>query len=524
MDKKIIPAALLLFAIALSACQNEGEPSSVSIDPAESIVINNGEPITLLLDLNGLMPTTNTEPTEQQPTVFRSIQDITDEFIARFPNVSVEWAYSKKSVGDWAQWMTTQVASENAPDIVMMHGSEYSDRGWYEDLTDILEEPNVFIPEGQRGSVHWKDQFPKYQWLSDMTCDAANRICAVPIMCYPGTATAYYYNTEIFDELNLDVPTNWEEFKAICDKINAESDYVAVGPWSLNATVNVDVWDIQFSLGPTYAKKIQDQWDYNGDGVMTQDEKLRATYEGVFYGQGPNIKNILSLYNEVKYKYNSILQTGAGSTNYQPMWTSGQVAMMEDGMWRIDEEKVDALRKFEFGIFPTPLANSETSEYCADFQMGHGAYNPPICESFNICKQASEQKGPGHLQASKLFLMWLSVPENINRMVDEVGGQYVGAVYDTIIPASVTEFLQQDFPRTPNCNWTRGVTVATRTKMSRYFQYWVADRYSNSRFFQNYDRELHQGCMDMIQALSIDTSGWDDGYNPDFDYGVLDSI
>ena len=67
--------------------------------------------------------------------------------------------------------------------------------------------------------------------------------------------------------------------------------------------------------------------------------------------------------------------------------------MMEDGMWRISAENVNVERKFEYGIFPTPLADSSTSaEYCADFETGYGAYNPPICESFNICKQAVEKK------------------------------------------------------------------------------------------------------------------------------------
>ena len=37
-------------------------------------------------------------------------------------------------------WMTTQISSNDAPDIVMMHGSEYSDRGWYENLNEIMEE------------------------------------------------------------------------------------------------------------------------------------------------------------------------------------------------------------------------------------------------------------------------------------------------------------------------------------------------------------------------------------------------
>ena len=195
--------------------------------------------------------------------------------------------------------------------------------------------------------------------------------------------------------------------------------------------------------------------------------------------------------------------------------------MVEDGMWRINEENVDAARKFEYGIFPTPLANSSTSEYCTDFDFGNGAYNPPICESFNIVKEASKQKGKAHLLASKLFLMWLTCPKNINRMVDEQQGQYIGAVYNTMVPLEIVDFVKGQFPRTPNCNWTTGVTVDSQTKMSRYFQYWIADRFNNEKFFKNYDKELHQGCLDMIAALNIDVSSWTDGYNPDFDYSTL---
>lgn len=516
---KRITAAVLsgLMCLNFASCK-DGENSS-SADAWNGILINDGKPLTLLVDINGLMPTTNTEPTEQQPTVFRSIQDITDEFTEMFPNVRVQWAYSKKSVGDWAQWMTTQISSSDAPDIVMMHGSEYSDRGWFINLDEMLEEPNLFVEEGTRGSERWKDMFPDYMWTSDMTSDAAGNIVAVPVMCYPGTATAYFYNKEIFAELNLEIPRTWEQFKSVCKTVS-DAGYVAVAPWSLNAKANIDVWDVQFSLGPTYAEKIKEQWDYDGNGYMTQDELLRAVYEGVFYGQGQNRGNILSLYNEVKYKYNEILQTGAADTDYEPLWNQGKVAMMEDGMWRLGAENVNAERKFEYGIFATPLADSATSkDYCADFETGQGAYNPPIAESFNICKQAAEQKGEAHLLASKLYLMWLTAPKNINKMVDEKAGEYVGAVYGTAIPAEIEDYIRGEFARTPSCQWTTGVTVATQNTMSRYFQYWVAGKYSDDQFLKSYDKKLHEGAVEMIGALGIDTSSWKNGYDPDHNYG-----
>ncbi len=252
---------------------------------------------------------------------------------------------------------------------------------------------------------------------------------------------------------------------------------------------------------------------------MTQNELLRAVYEGVFYGQGQNRGNILSLYNEVKYKYNDILETGAAETDYEPSWNKGRVAMMEDGMWRISAENVNVERKFEYGIFPTPLADSSTSaEYCADFETGLGAYNPPICESFNICKQAVETKGEAHLLASKLFLMWITKPENVDRMVDELAGQSVGAVYGSSIPADIYDFITGPFARTPNCQWTTGVTVSTQKSMSRYFQMWVSGKLSDADFLKRYDSGLHEGAVDMIGALGIDVSGWKDGYDPSHSY------
>ncbi|MBR2968786.1 MAG: extracellular solute-binding protein [Clostridia bacterium] len=515
MKKRIVVFLMVFTLLALSAC--DGSNNGVYVEGGwNGILINNGKPITLLVDINQLIPTTNTVPTEQQPVVFRSTQSIADEFTEMFPNVTIQWAYSKKSVGDWAQWMTTQISTGDAPDIVMMHGAEYADRDWFVPLDDILMEPNVFVESG-KGSVHWKDMFPEYMWLSDMTSDAKGRILAVPVTCYPGTATAYFYNKEIFAELNLEVPKTWEEFKTVCNRVN-EAGYIAVAPWSLNAKANVDVWDVQFSLGPTYAEKIKDQWDYDGNGYMTQDELLRAVYEGVFYGQGKNRENILSMYNEIKYKYNNILQVGAADTDYEPLWNKGQVAMMEDGMWRLSAENVNAERKFEYGIFATPVADSTTSEYCADFEFGQGAYNPPVCESFNICKQAVEQKGEGHLQASKLFLMWLTAPHNINRIVDEKAGECVGSVYGTIIPAEIEDYIRGEFARTPSCQWTTGVTVATQTDMSRQFQYWIANRYDDARFLKNYDSKLYKGAVDMINALGIDTSGWKNGYDENYNY------
>ena len=515
--KRIISIILIIMlCVGLSACfsnNNTGKGNDSTYTKRYDYVINNGEPVELLIDINNLLPTSNEVATEQQPIVFRSIQTIANNFMIEFPNVKIEWAYSKKSVGDWEQWMTTQISTGNPPDIVFMHGAKYAERNWFVKLNDIFEEPNIFIEEG-RGSVKWKDQFPSYMWDSSMTTDAAGNILAVPVTIYPGTATAYFYNKDIFKDLNLEIPTTWEELMQISQTIK-DAGYTAIAPWSLNSTVNVDVWDIQYSLGPTFSNKIKDQWDYNGDGNMSQEEKLRAVYEGVFYGKGQNRENIIALYDQVARKYNQILDKGASKTNYEPLWNQGKVAMIEDGMWRISQEEANTERQFEYGIFAQPLADSTTSIYASDFEMGEGAYNPPIAEAFNICRQAVEVKGQGNLEASTRFLQWITMPEHLNAMILEKNGENLGAVYGTTIPNIILPFIRGLFARTPNSTWITGMTVTTQETMSRHLQYYVAGRRSVDEFFEVYDAQLYSGTIALMNSLGIDPKvlGWsDDAY------------
>jgi len=68
----------LCAAVMLAAgCSSEG---TSEVEPWNGILINDGKPVRLILDLNGLMPTTNTEATEQSPVVFNSIRDIAADF------------------------------------------------------------------------------------------------------------------------------------------------------------------------------------------------------------------------------------------------------------------------------------------------------------------------------------------------------------------------------------------------------------------------------------------------------------
>ena len=275
----VLGISMILATTACGEKQGDGKLNRELTEAEKKYgVLYDGKPITIRVDLNNYTPTVNTEATEEDPDVFLSSSVIAEEFTKMFPNVTIEWERTKGS--DWPYWMTTQVAADAAPDIVFLHGAQHADRGWFYRLNELLDEKNVFVDKYDS----WKAMFPDYVWDSYMTTDAAGNILAVPYTLYAGTATAYYYNKSIFKELNITPPTEWNDFISICKKIN-KAGYISVAPWSANKTISTDVWDIQFSLGPSYASKIIDVWDLDKNGSMSQNELLRAAYKGEFYAK-----------------------------------------------------------------------------------------------------------------------------------------------------------------------------------------------------------------------------------------------
>ena len=458
-------------------------------------VLYKGEPYTLRIDLNTLMPSEDTT----NPSANKVAQLIADKFTEMFPNITIEWDRTKGD--DWSYWMTTQLASESAPDICFLQGSQYADRGWFVPLNEYLEEPNIFEPE----NIVWKDMFPNYVWENYLCTDAAGNIVAVPLTLYPGTATAYYYNKEIFEELNLEVPTEWVDFVDICKKIN-EAGYIAVAPWKDNKKVQTGLWDIQFSLGPTFSYALKDKWDLDGSGSMSQNELLRAAYNGVFNLTADS--GGMVMYDLIKEKYTKILQVGAAGTDYEPLWNAGKVAMIEDGLWRLPTENANTQRDFEYGMFPVPVATSATTDKAADVEYKKGAYNPPIHESYQIVKATVERKGEGATEVCVRFLQWLTTSDNVNLLIQEGRGAFIGAVKGTIVPSVLDEWLQNDFARLPTSQWVMWPTADSYLRMSKYLEMYVRDMISQDAFIDGYNKELQTGVKDQAAGLGLDTTGW----------------
>lgn len=148
-----------------------------------------------------------------------------DEVAASFmaENPDIEIVLSSANNANYKQEINVRLASNSSPDIYFAWSGVYAhnfvDGGRALDLTDYL-----MADDGE-----WYNSFITNQFE---TFTFGERIYGIPLMM---DGKSFYYNQDIFDELGLEVPENWDEFIAVLDVLKG-SGYI---PISLG---NIEDW------------------------------------------------------------------------------------------------------------------------------------------------------------------------------------------------------------------------------------------------------------------------------------------
>lgn len=399
-------------------------------------------------------------------------------------------------MGDYAtmlEWLTIQMNASTCPDILFAWGSTYAANGWYVLLNDVMESPNYYEP----GNEHWKDMYPEYLWKDSMHIDANNDIISVPSTVYPGPPTAYYYNTEIFAEFGLEPTNDWQTFIDMMQPVR-EAGYVAFAPASF---VDSGTWDVQFSLGPYYAISFADQWDFDGDKVMSTREGLQSCYEGVWYIE--NNPAIFEMWSCVKDKFTLLCDEGYENIDYWEAWRSGEVAIKEGGIWDFPTHLSDTSRPFDFGMMaPTVI---QTSEYVVPVEFTEaGPYMPQPMEAYNVLRADVQGRQSYSEDYAVDFLKFMHTTANFSIIVEERAGNGIGAMKGCAVPGSLTEWVSRSFPMKPTCSPPTSYTADGNTQMTRLLQMWVKDMVTDDEFKTQYDEILYNDMMTYIDTQVIE--------------------
>ena len=131
-----------------------------------------------------------------------------DLFEEEHPDISVENAAVAGGAGTNAKAvLATRMEGNDPPSTFQVHGGEELNKSWV--AADKMEPLNDFYEEND-----WMDKFPEE--LIDLVSDGDD-IYSVPVNVHRGNPV--FYNMEVFEENDIDVPTNFDEFFEAADKL-----------------------------------------------------------------------------------------------------------------------------------------------------------------------------------------------------------------------------------------------------------------------------------------------------------------
>ena len=212
MKKLISLLLVLIMVLALAACGSSGSTATTAAPTAETTKAAEteapaatGEKVTV---------TMITAQYGKQTTQWWA--DFAAKFNAEHENIEV--------VVDCVSWndiytvVNTRVANGEAPDLLNI------------DVFADFQADGLLLPASDWVS---EETYAKFypSFLEQSVVDGT--VWAVPDLA---SARALYYNKDILDAANVDVPTTWEELKAACEAIKASNPDVY--PWGVDMTTD----------------------------------------------------------------------------------------------------------------------------------------------------------------------------------------------------------------------------------------------------------------------------------------------
>lgn len=369
----------------------------------------------------------------------RGLETVLREFEARFPDTRVQVI----NVPINREYLVTQLSSGMAPDILNVNVEDVwvdVQKNWYVPLDKFLESPNEFVREkgdpAAPGFNQWWDMF-KYQAISRGKAAPDGLMYCVS---YDMVETAIFYNKDIFRKAGVGVPQTWEEFMALCEKLEAtpvpfdgEAEPRAVTPVILTVEIMAD-WCNDLFFDQLYGPLLP--------GIDLLKDPLREPYlqgylddvelcflhrKGFFTERDPRYREGWRIMREFRRHCNKSI----GSTiDFLREFATQRGAMIWLPCTLAHRLKNDHRLGFEWGQFYPPPFTKKTSKYASGAPMcviGGSSVQLEVTNSalgdtpagLPFAERIEKSERLGRVMQ---FLQFLCLPENHERIVNEYEG------------------------------------------------------------------------------------------------------
>lgn len=276
------------------------------------------------------------------------------------PNVTVN--IDLKPVDGYGDWIQNMFNSKDpASDIVNINMAGPSATGKSINFMDYADNTNPYT--GQK----WTDGFNFKMQTKDLAQNTWNNICLDSVQ------VLWCYNKDIFKKVGVEPPTTWDEFAAVCDKIQkAGYQPLAVAGdfnsfWAGQMGWLAQIYADQTTRGMIntyraqkgdydYDPAVDGVWKYNATDPFNDDpwnvnqnpvRAYKAIKDGTYAADSAGMKTVWTNLAKIFPKYAGG-KSFFGTHDATSLFYQGKAAIFLDGAWRLAQYKRD-MDNFEAG-------------------------------------------------------------------------------------------------------------------------------------------------------------------------------
>lgn len=212
----------------------------------------------------------------------------------------------------------------------------------------------------------------------------AGELYGVPMMA---VSHGIYYNTDIFQELNLKIPQTWTELLTIA-QILQNNGYIPFANGSSSSSAAAEL--ILMNLAPNYIGGREGRLKYLNGSRCFNDSQVVAAFKAI-----ADLRPFLPDNQENVSYYDS-----------QQLFIQGKAAMWLGGSWDIPFLKSE-IDNFDWSVFAVPPPEGQPS---------YVTFHPDFAVGLNPSSQ--------HKPEAKKFLQWLTTPEAARIFALELPGMF----------------------------------------------------------------------------------------------------
>lgn len=318
----LVLAIGLIMLLSLAACGSNKEPEASGSAAESSSAASGGEPVTI----------TYATFRAEDEAVFK---ELIGKFEQENPLIKVKFETNKDS-NAYYQTLKANISSGQAPDVFDMHPAKdfptFAREGVIADLSD-----QPFVDNYQDG--------PKALTTIDGKIYGFNQ--AINLICV-------IYNKEIFQQHNVDIPKDWNDFVSIVGKLKSEGEG-----------------------GIAYAgSDVKGDWLFNAvaNELMGADQ-YKQFIEGIDNGTVTSLKDNEKVYAALKtlseYNKQGLLYTSSEGVKYPQslsLFAQKKAPMVIMGTWTFGTKDTD-YPGIDAGIFAIPTLEGAQVAYAEPAQI-----------------------------------------------------------------------------------------------------------------------------------------------------------